>query len=454
MIGIRLANLTACFEGVIPSVLSTVAADGTPNISYLSHVVMADEAHVALSNQFFSKTKANLQANPRATLLLVDGRDGRQFRLALTFARTLLEGPLFEKIGGLLAASSAQVGLAGVMRLRSVDLFRVEAVAACPVPVATRPGAPAPVPDLPAIAAAVEAIADARELTAVVDATLTALQEACGFDHAVFLLGPDETGRLATVGSRGYDRSGVGSEIVLGEGLIGMAAARRHPVKVSDMSRIRRYGAAARASGEEEEDRLRIIALPGLADAMSQLAMPLVVHGEVQGVLFVESRRRLAFGPEAEAALAVVARQAAAAVLLAGTLVAETPAQAAQEGDGQPSPPPADAVAPRTFRVVHHAFDDSLFIDGAYVIKGVAGRLLMHMLEASLRDGCTDFTNRALRLSRSLRLPDFKDNLETRLLLLQRRLDERALPVRLLRPGQGRIRLVLEGVPVLETTGS
>lgn len=52
---IRLRDLAACFEGVIPSIIATAAPDGTPNISYLSHVEVVDEEHVALSNQFFPR---------------------------------------------------------------------------------------------------------------------------------------------------------------------------------------------------------------------------------------------------------------------------------------------------------------------------------------------------------------------------------------------------------------
>ena len=55
---ISLRDLSACFEGVIPSIISTVSSDRIPNISYLSHVALIDDAHVALSNQFFSKTAA------------------------------------------------------------------------------------------------------------------------------------------------------------------------------------------------------------------------------------------------------------------------------------------------------------------------------------------------------------------------------------------------------------
>jgi adenylate cyclase len=173
--------------------------------------------------------------------------------------------------------------------------------------------------------------------------------------------------------------------------------------------------------------------------------VPLIAHGSVRGVLFVESRERLAFGEAQAAALEMIAAQAAAALTICETLASEAPAAAAARTPERP--------AGRTVRIAHRTFDNSVFVDNTYVIKGVAGRLLVFMLEAYLLEERCEFTNREMRLSDALRLPDFKDNLETRLLLLRRRLEEKALPVRLIHAGRGRVRLEVDGSPVIDHAG-
>ena len=439
---LRLADLQACFEGVIPSILATAAADGTPNVSYLSHVVMVDDRHVGLSNQFFSKTAENIRANPQAALLLVDARTGAQHRLALTFVEALASGPVFERVRSQLQATSAQVGMAGVFRLRAVDVYRVDEVLGVPSPVAIVPPAGvAPAATLKLAAEIVQAMARQADVDGIVDSVLDGIAAGFGHDSTMLLVHDPGRGVLTTIGSRGYAHSGIGAEVPLRDGIIGAAAAERHCFKVSDMSRIRRFGEAIRNSSDDE-NRTRSVALPAIAEPMSQIAVPMIAQGLLQGVLFAESRQRLAFGADDEAALTLIACQAAAALLLAESAAGE-PAAAI-------SPAVSAGTSGGEFRVTHHAYDDSVFIDNEYVIKGVSGRLLMFMLETCRRESRREFSNRELRLTSALRLPDIKDNLESRLLLLRRRLDEKSLPVRIARTGRGRFSLELAGVPLIE----
>jgi hypothetical protein len=78
---------------------------------------------------------------------------------------------------------------------------------------------------------------------------------------------------------------------------------------------------------------------------------------------------------------------------------------------------------------------------------GVAGAIVRKLVRDHLAGGRTEFTNRELRLDPALRLPDISDNLEARLVLLERRLAERCTYLRIEKTGRGRFRLVV-GRPV------
>lgn len=435
---LRLADLVSCFEGVIPSVVATRAADGMPNISYLSHVAMVDDEHVALSNQFFAKTAANIRSDPHASVLVVCPRTGRQFQLALTWQRSAEHGVLFDHMAAQLRASSAQIGMADVMRLRAIDIFRVEAI--LPLVASSEPQAPIPplAPTLNDLAPALRNLSAQTDSAGVMDLLLSIIRDTFGYGHAMVLLNEADRAVVTAAAAIGYGRAGVGAEVPHKVGLIGGAAASARSMRINDVSRVRRMGGAVAATSSEDEFVSRRVTLPGLAEAMSQIAVPMSVQGQVRGVLFVESPDRLAFDNQAAAALEMIAQQTAAALALNERLADE-----AEEPDAPEAPPLSDD--PQIIRVLHHPFDHSVFIDHVYVIKGVAGQILMHMLDQHRQEARADFSNREIRVAMGSALPDFKDNLETRLLLLRRRLDELKLPVRLLHVGRGRLRLDLHG---------
>ncbi len=120
-----LADHWECFEGVVPSVVVTASRDGTPNVSYISHVYYIDEDHVALSNQFMSKLVRNVMENPRLQVAVVNSVTGVQLILDLLFERAETSGPLFDTLATLVTAVASHHGMDHVMRLRSADIYRV-----------------------------------------------------------------------------------------------------------------------------------------------------------------------------------------------------------------------------------------------------------------------------------------------------------------------------------------
>ena len=79
-----LHTIRSCFEGAVPSTIATCGTDGIPNVAYLSQVHYVDESHVALSYQFFNKTRQNILDNPQATLQVIDPDNAMQYRLKST----------------------------------------------------------------------------------------------------------------------------------------------------------------------------------------------------------------------------------------------------------------------------------------------------------------------------------------------------------------------------------
>jgi predicted pyridoxine 5'-phosphate oxidase superfamily flavin-nucleotide-binding protein len=138
-----LRSIQSCFEGIIPAIIATAAVDGTPNVTHLSKVHYVDDTHVALSNQFFSKTMRNLAENPRASVLVVDPFEYASYRLTLEYERTERRGPVFDRLSRDVDAVAALTGMAGVFKLRSADVYRVVEIEQTPAvgPEGAPPGA-------------------------------------------------------------------------------------------------------------------------------------------------------------------------------------------------------------------------------------------------------------------------------------------------------------------------
>jgi adenylate cyclase len=432
-----LADIRPCLEGAIPAVMATCSADGMPNVAYISQVYFVDERHVALSFQFFNKTRQNILANPRATVLVLHPQTAAYFRLHIRYLRTETQGPLFEGMKAQLAGIASHSGMQDVFRLLGSDVYAVEQIEAVP-------GEPLEAPPprcgmLTVVRRCSERLARCQSLDESLNAVLATLTEHAGVRHAMVLMFDSGTQRLYTVASCGYATSGVGSEIGLGQGVIGVAARERTPVRIMHMTNAALYSQAMRHSFEANAPDgapVADIPYPGLAQPHSQLAVPVLSAGRLSGVLFVESPNELQFSFEDEDMLVAIAGHLGAVIDLL---------QAVTENVEPAAPAPASpaTAAGPALQVRHFASNDSVFVNDQYLIKGVAGAILWKLLREHAEQGRTEFSNRELRLDPAIRLPDVSDNLEARLVLLQKRLTEHGPHMRIEKTGRGRFRLVL-----------
>lgn len=121
-------EILPCLHGVVPSFIGTDDGDGLPNMTIISQVHYVDSEHVAISNQFFSKTSRNLEANPSAVIQVVDPADCSLWILEVEFVRRETEGPLFDEMSMELEAIASMSGMQDLFALQTADVCRVLSV--------------------------------------------------------------------------------------------------------------------------------------------------------------------------------------------------------------------------------------------------------------------------------------------------------------------------------------
>ena len=449
-LSVPLESLATCFQGLLPAQFFTCSADGIPNAAYLSHVDYVDSSHVALSYQFFNKSRRNITENPRALVHLVDPDTGQGWGLRLKYVRSETSGPLFDRMALRIEAIASYCGLKGIFRLRAADIYEVvtlEPVAELVSAQARDPHAAAaavasPIFTINALQTLSERIHRAENLEGLVDSILLALEETFGFKHSMLLVPAEEKDVLVTIATRGYAENGAGAEVRFGEGICGMVAEARKPIRISGLLRGMLYALAMHREAGQPELRRRRIPLPGLPNPESQLGVPLLVRGELVGVLCVESEAPYRFHEEDRASIELLGSYLAIAVQ--NMLLQD---RAAESGPEAPAPAPQPAAArglarvPARREVVYYVGDDCIMVDGEYLIRSIPAKILWRLLTTHSETGRREFTNRELRLDKSLNLPEWKDNLESRLLLLRRRLEQKCPQIGLVSSGRGRFAL-------------
>src|SRR3990170_4639987 len=160
------------------------------------------------------------------------------------------------------------------------------------------------------------AITSTLDLDHVLEIVLGAMDRVLGFQHSMILLKDPAAERLRLFASRGYDAPGLAAEAGFGGGVIGVVAERKRMMRVGNLGMSRSYLRSVRARMEAtgQMGAVESASLPGLPDAQSQLALPLLVKDRLVGVLVVESPRPNAFDELDELLLGIVGNQAATAI--------------------------------------------------------------------------------------------------------------------------------------------
>ena len=456
-----LESLATCFQGLLPAMLYTCSRDGVANAAYLSHVEYVDPSHVALSFQFFNKSRRNVTENPHALVTMLDPDTGQGWSLRLRYVRSETSGPLFERMDLRIEAIASYCGLKGIFKLRAADVYEVESIEQAAeerggvAGRGTRAAERHAVFTVKAFQDLCGRIQAADSLEMLLDSILAGLDQSFGFRHSMILVPSEDPGVLVALATRGYAQSGAGAEVRVGEGICGMVAEARKPIRISGLMRGMLHALAAqRAASGAEAARARGIPLPGLAHPESQLGVPLLVRGELLGVLCLESELPYRFHEEDKASIELVGNYLAIAIQ--NMQLQERHADARIEAGAAHLPvTPAPARTPpacaRRCELVYYAGDECVLVDGEYLIRSLPARILWRLLTTHAETGRTEFTNRELRLDKSLNLPEWKDNLESRLILLRRRLAEKCPGITLAPRGRGRFALELTCEPVLST---
>lgn len=443
-----LSSYKNAFLGIIPSTIMTVSKEGIPNIAYLSQVHLLNDKQIALTAQFFNKTKSNLIENPHCAIRVYDPDSFLAYEIQSKYSHTETSGPVFDQMSKRLAAIADHSGKSHLFHLQAIEVLDVisyEVVQCESVSMSERPlGVVTRTAHMSfeSLQKVCERVSEAQNLEELFDSILQAMDLDFGLRHSMILV-PQSDSRLLTIATRGYDESGVGSEVRFGEGVIGRAAELKVPFVHASLTRELLYV----RSSDNESPLLNVIPLPGLKNSQCQMAVPIVFRGELLGVLFAESERIFEVRDSDESILKTLSHVLALAM---------NSLQISHDFDI--AKPSRDAKPPRVrtseekliFNYFHK--EDCILLNGEYLIRNVPARILWKILNIYKTQGKTEFTNRELRLDPWLQLPEVKDNLETRLILLRKRLEKKCSEVSIVSSGRGRFCLAVSVDIILKET--
>ena len=150
----------------------------------------------------------------------------------------------------------------------------------------------------------------------IASAILNAMDEFFGFKYSMILLVDEKMQKLNVLACHGYDIKGIGASVKLGVGVIGIVAKKKKMMRMANLGMQRSYMKAIKnqISPEEKKKLGNEVELPGLKNAESQVAIPMLFNNELIGVLSVESEKVNIFNNSDELLIGILANQTANAL--------------------------------------------------------------------------------------------------------------------------------------------
>ena len=159
-------------------------------------------------------------------------------------------------------------------------------------------------------------ISKTLNLDAIAKTMLISMEEYFGFKHSMILLLDSSESALKVIATHGYKEEGIGAEVKIGVGVIGMVAKKKKLMRMANLGAQKQYMQAIKQQIQPSEDTLVAdeISLPGLKNAESQVAIPMLMDDELIGVFSVESDQVNIFDKSDELIIKILANQTANAL--------------------------------------------------------------------------------------------------------------------------------------------
>ena len=150
----------------------------------------------------------------------------------------------------------------------------------------------------------------------IANTMLTSMDDHFDFKHSMILLVDDKKDVLRVIATHGYKDKGVGAEVKFGVGVIGIVAKKKKLMRMANIGTQKQYMEAIKKQIQPKSinEKKTNISLPGLANAESQVAIPMLIENDLIGVFSVESEKVNIFDKSDELIIKILANQTASAL--------------------------------------------------------------------------------------------------------------------------------------------